>query len=99
VSVDFFQLVLIVAAGVGVVGALLAFAGSSRLYERIGRGYLDVPDGPPHPPASGFESWNGEAAQDTCQLLDARAALRRRHRKRVLESDVEIRAILRQLER
>ena len=98
-SVDFFQLVLIAAAGVGVVGALLAFAGSGRLYDRIGRGYLDVPDRPAHSPPAGFESWNGEAADETRQLLDARAALRRRHRKRVLDADAEIRAILRQLER
>jgi hypothetical protein len=95
VSVDLFQLILILAVAGGAVAALLSFAGSARLYDRIGRGYLHVPDDSPNP---SFESWNAEAALDTRQLLDARAALRRRHGKGELDDDTEIRSILRELD-
>jgi len=98
-SLDLFQLIFLVAVPVGVVGAVVAFAGSGRLYDSIGRGYLDVPDRTDVVVAGSSDSWNGEAALDTRQLLDARSALRRRHGKRTLDADAEIRAILRELER
>jgi hypothetical protein len=98
-TVEVFQLVLLAAAGIGVFGALLAFVFGGGLYDRIGRGYLDVPDRPEDPPPAGFDTWNGEAALETRQLIEARSALRRRHGKRVLDPDAELRALLRELER
>jgi hypothetical protein len=42
-----FGIVLIAASVVGVVGACLSWLGSGRIYERVGRGYLDVSDDDP----------------------------------------------------
>ena len=97
-SADLVQLVVLGGAVIGVLGALLAFAGG-HLYDSIGRGYLDVPDRADVPPGAGFDSWSGEAALETRQLIEARSALRRRHGKRSLDADAEVRAILRELER
>jgi hypothetical protein len=95
---ELLQVVVLVAAGLGVVAALLAFAFGGGLYDSIGRGYLDVPDRAENDPGTSFESWNGEAALETRQLIEARSALRRRHGKRALDPEAELRAILGELE-
>jgi hypothetical protein len=99
VSGELFQLVVIAAAGLGVVGALFAFAGSGGIYDGIGRGYLDVPDRPDGRAPPDFDSWNAEAALEIRQLLEAKAALRRRHGKRTLDATTEIHTLLRELEK
>lgn len=96
---ELFQLVILGAAALGVFGALLALVFSSGVYDGIGRGYLDVPDRPEGDAGTSFDSWHGEAALETRQLIEARSALRRRHGKRALDPEAELRTILTELER
>jgi hypothetical protein len=94
---ELLQTVLLGAAVLGAVGALLSFVGGN-LYDGIGRGYLDVSDSSDGP-SGASDAWNGDAALEIRQLIEARSALRRRHGKRPLDAEAELRAILSELER
>lgn len=89
-----FGTVVIILAVVAAVAAALAYIGSGRLYEGIGKGAfsLDESDRPKGPqPGSG--AYDAEAEAETRQLLEAKSALRVARGEAPLDVDAEYAAL------
>lgn len=90
-----FGLVLLVATGVGAVGAFWSAIGSGRDYERVGRGFLDVTDRDPVAQA-GDEPLE---LTEVREMLDATDALRQARGQRSRAGQKRIDELMRELER
>jgi hypothetical protein len=91
-----FGTVVIVIAVVAAVAAALAYIGSGRLYEGIGKGAfsLDEPDRPKGP-QPGTPAYDAEAEAETRQLLEAKSARRVARGETPLDIDAEYAALTR----
>jgi hypothetical protein len=90
-----FGIVLFAVVGVCAVVALIAFAGSGKVYDQIGKGLLSLRDGADRPerePSWAVASADREA--EIRQLLAARNARRERRGEPPLDIDAEMRALL-----
>jgi hypothetical protein len=90
-----FGVVLLAASGLGALAACLSALGVSRIYERFGRGYLDVADSDPvlQPAEEPLE------VTEVREMLEATDALRRARGKRFRAGQERINKLLRELER
>lgn len=89
-----FGTVIIVVSLVAALFAAIAYVGSGRLYDRIGKGAfsLDRPD-PGRGPAPGSAAYRAEAELETRQLLEAKSALRVARGQAPLDVEAEYRAL------
>jgi hypothetical protein len=89
-----FGTVLLAATGIGALCACLSALGASRIYQRVGRGYLDVADADP------VEQSGKEPLEltEVREMVEATAALRRARRERSRARQAQISDLLRQLE-
>jgi hypothetical protein len=91
-----FGLVIVVVVVLAAIVAVIAIAGSGRLYDQIGRGGLSLRDGSQRPardPAPAAAA--GERDEEIRQMLEARNARRVRQGKEPLDVDVELAALIR----
>ena len=91
-----FGTVLIVVVVIAGVAAAIAYIGSGRLYERIGKGdfALDEPDRPPGPPP-GSAADRAEAEAEIRQMVQAKSDLRTRRGEAPLDVEAEVAALTR----
>jgi hypothetical protein len=91
-----FGTVVIVIAVVAALAAALAYIGSGRLYEGIGKGAfsLDEPDRP-RGPQPGTAAYDAEAEAETRQMLEAKSARRVARGEAPLDIDAEYAALTR----
>jgi hypothetical protein len=91
-----FGTVVIVIAVVAALAAALAYIGSGRLYEGIGKGAfsLDEPDRPKGP-QPGTAAYDAEAEAETRQMLEAKSARRVARGEAPLDIDAEYAALTR----
>jgi hypothetical protein len=91
-----FGTVVIIVAVVAAVFAAIAYIGSGRLYEGIGKGAfsLDEPDRPKGP-QPGTAAYDAEAEAETRQLLEAKSAMRVARGESPLDIDAEYAALTR----
>jgi hypothetical protein len=96
VGVGTFGYVVIIVGCLGVIVAMLAAVGQSRLYDRIGKGAfsLDEPDRP-RGPAPGSAQAQAEAAEEIRQLVEAKSARREMRGEAPLDIEAEISALTR----
>jgi hypothetical protein len=94
-SPNVFEVVLLAATGLGVVGACWSALGVGRIYEGVGRGYLDVRDADPVV-QSAEEPLE---VTEVREMLDATDALRRARGERSRTGQQRIDKLLRELER
>jgi hypothetical protein len=89
-----FGTVVIVIAVLAAVAAAVAYVGSGRLYENIGKGAfsLDQPDRPKGP-QPGSAAYAAEAEAETRQMLEAKSALRVARGESPLDIDAEYTAL------
>jgi hypothetical protein len=90
-----FGLVVFIVVGVCAVVALIAFAGSGKVYEQIGKGLFSLRDGtdrPANEPTGAAASAEREA--EIRQLLAARNERRIRRGEPPLDIDAELRALM-----
>jgi hypothetical protein len=89
-----FGTVVIILAVVAAVVAAIAYVGSGRLYEGIGKGAfsLDQPDRPKGP-QPGTAAYDAEAEAETRQMLEAKSALRVARGEAPLDIDAEYAAL------
>jgi hypothetical protein len=80
------QILVLAAAGLGVIGALWSLAGMGAAYGQIGAGFLDVSDRAG--PGSGPAGTPAEQLLEVRQLTQARDALRRSRLERSATRDV-----------
>jgi hypothetical protein len=90
-----FGLVLLTATALGAVAAFLSALGASRIYERVGRGYLDVGDADPVV-QSGTEPLE---VTDVREMLEATDAMRQSRGERARAVQERIAELLEELER
>jgi hypothetical protein len=89
-----FGMVLIGAAGIGALAAFLSALGSGRIYERVGRGYLD---GATEPAAQAGEE--PLELTEVREMLDATDTLRVARGERSRTAQERIAELLEELER
>jgi hypothetical protein len=89
---DAFGIVLVVVVGLAAVVAIVAFVGSGRAYDEIGRGGLSLGDGADRPPGSAPSPAvaAGEREAEIRQMLEARNERRRRRGEEQLDVDAEV---------
>jgi hypothetical protein len=89
-----FGTVVIILAVVAAVFAAVAYIGSGRLYDGIGKGAfsLDQPDRPKGP-QPGSAAYDSEAEAETRQMLEAKSALRVARGESPLDIDAEYAAL------
>ena len=68
--------VVIVVSILGIVGALVAFVGSGRLYDEVGSGSFSLDGEPPGGSAPDSPAGRAEAAAEIRQLVEAKSARR-----------------------
>jgi hypothetical protein len=93
-----FPIVLIGAVAVaGLVALIIAVLGTSKLYDRIGKGglSLDAPDRPRTGPQPGSPAAQAEAAAEIRQMVEAKSARRVARGEAPLDVDAEIAALTR----
>ena len=96
-----FGMVMLAAAGVGAVAACLSALGATRMYERVGRGYLDVSATDPVVEDGGEPLELAEPLEltDVREMLDATDSLRRARGERTRVAQERIAQLLEELER
>ena len=90
-----FGIVLFAVVGICAVVALIAFAGSGKIYDQIGKGLLSLRDGSDRPagePTGAAASADREA--EIRQMLAARNARREKRGEPPLDIDAEMKALL-----
>ena len=92
-----FGTVVIIIGVVAAVFAAVAYIGSGRLYEGIGKGAfsLDEPDRPMRGPKPGTAAYDAEAEAETRQMLEAKSARRVARGETPLDIDAEYAALTR----
>ncbi|MGH2838630.1 MAG: hypothetical protein ACRDJY_09850 [Thermoleophilaceae bacterium] len=90
-----FGTVVIILAVVAGLAAAVAYVGSGRLYDRIGKGAfsLDQPDRPKGP-QPGTAAYDAEAEAETRQMLEAKSALREARGESPLDIEAEYAALM-----
>lgn len=90
-----FGTVVIVLAVLAAVVAAIAYVGSGKLYDGIGKGdfSLDQPDRPKGP-QPGSAAYNAEAEAETRQMLEAKSALGVARGEEPLDIDAEYAALM-----
>jgi hypothetical protein len=86
---DAFGVVLFAVIAVAIVVAVIAAAGSGKLYEQIGRGGLSLNEDEPRPPSSGALAV-AERDAEVRQMLTARNERRERQGKAPLDVEDEL---------
>ena len=91
-----FGTVVIILAVVAALFAAIAYVGSGKLYDGIGKGAfsLDEPD-KPRGPQPGSAAYAAEAEAETRQMLEAKSALRVARGETALDVDAEYAALTR----
>jgi hypothetical protein len=91
---DSFGTVVIVLALVAAVVAAVAYVGSGKLYDGIGKGAfsLDQPD-KPKGPQPGSAAYSAEAEEETRQMLEAKSDMRVARGEAPLDIDAEYAAL------
>jgi hypothetical protein len=88
---DAFGIVLVVVVVLAAIVAIVAFIGSGRTYEQIGRGGMSLGEGSDRP----APETPAVAAAEIRQMLEARNARRVRQGKEPLDIDAEMAALAR----
>jgi hypothetical protein len=87
--------VVIVVSILGIIGAVVAFVGSGKLYDQVGKGGLsldrDLGGGPP----AGSAVARAEAEAEIRQLVEAKSARREARGEPPLDVDAEVAALVR----
>jgi hypothetical protein len=93
-----FGTVVIILAVVAGLAAAIAYIGSGRLYEGIGKGAfsLDESDRPKGGPKPGTAAYDVEAEAETRQMLEAKSALRVARGEAPLDIEAEYAALTQQ---
>jgi hypothetical protein len=88
--------VVIVVSILGMIGAVVAFVGSGKLYDQVGKGdfALDREPGQSGPPA-GSAAARAEAEAEIRQLVEAKSARREARGEPPLDVDAEVAALTR----
>lgn len=86
--------VVIVVSILGIVGAVVAFAGSGRLYDEVGRGSFSLDRAPPEGPPPDSPAGRAEAAAEIRQLVEAKSARREKRGESPLDVDAEVAALI-----
>jgi hypothetical protein len=84
--------VVIVVSILGIVAAVVAFIGSGRLYEQVGKGAFSIDEGRTGP-APDTPAARAEAQEEIRQLVEARSALREARGEAPLDVDAEVAAL------
>ena len=87
--------VVIVVSVLGIVAAVVAYAGSGKLYEQVGKGAfsLDRDTEPGHGSPSDSPAARAEAQEEIRQLVEAKSALREARGEPPLDVDAEVAAL------
>jgi hypothetical protein len=85
--------VVIVVSILGIVGALVAFVGSGKLYEQVGKGGLSIERDPAAGPPPGSAAARAEAEAEIRQLVEAKSARREARGEPPLDVDAEVAAL------
>jgi hypothetical protein len=91
-----FGTVMIVVVVVAGLAAAIAYIGSGRLYDRIGKGdfALDAPDRPPRP-EPGSAADRAEAEAEIRQMVQAKSDRREQRGEAPLDVEAEVAALMR----
>jgi len=87
--------VVIVVSILGIVGALVAFVGSGKLYDQVGKGGLSIERDPAAGPPPGSAAARAEAEAEIRQLVEAKSARREARGEPPLDVDAEVAALTR----
>src|SRR3954447_1804171 len=82
--------VVIVVSILGIVGAVVAFVGSGKLYDQVGKGGLSIERDPVAGPPPGSAAAGAGAEAETRQLVEARWAGRGARGEPPLDVDAEV---------
>jgi hypothetical protein len=85
--------VVIVVSILGIVGAVVAFVGSGKLYDQVGKGGLSIERDPPAGPPPGSAAARAEAEAEIRQLVEAKSARREARGQPPLDVDAEVAAL------
>jgi hypothetical protein len=82
--------VVIVVSILGIVAAVVAFVGSGRLYEQVGKGAFSLDRDPGAGPAHDSPAARAEAVEEIRQLVEAKSARRVARGEPPLDVDAEV---------
>jgi hypothetical protein len=85
--------VVIVVSILGIVAALVAFVGSGRLYEEVGKGAFSLDREPAAGPAPDTPAARAEAEEEIRQLMEAKSARREARGEPPLDVEAEVKAL------
>jgi hypothetical protein len=85
--------VVIVVSILGIVGAVVAFVGSGKLYDQVGKGGLSIERDPAAGPPPGSVAARAEAEAEIRQLVEAKSARREARGQPPLDVDAEVAAL------
>ena len=85
--------VVIVVSILGIIGAVVAFVGSGKLYDQVGKGGLSIERDPAAGPPPGSAAARAEAEAEIRQLLEAKSARREARGEPPLDVDAEVAAL------
>jgi hypothetical protein len=85
--------VVIVVSILGIVGAVVAFVGSGKLYDQVGKGGLSIERDPAAGPPPGSAAARAEAEAEIRQLVEAKSARREARGEPPLDVDAEVAAL------
>ena len=77
----------------GIVGALVAFVASGRLYDEVGKGSFSLDGEPTEGPAPDSPLGRAEAEEEIRQLVEAKSARREARGEPPLDVDAEVAAL------
>jgi hypothetical protein len=86
--------VVIVVSILGIVAAVVAFMGSGRLYEQVGKGAFALDREPETGPPPDSAAWRAEAEEEIRQLVEARSARREARGEAPLDVEAEVAALM-----
>src|SRR5437763_13839699 len=87
--------VVIVVSILGIVGAVVAFVGSGKLYDQLGKGGLSIERDPTAGPPPGSAAARAAAEAAIRQLVEAKSARREARGQPPLDVDAEVAELLR----
>jgi hypothetical protein len=86
--------VVIVVSILGIIGAVVAFAGSGKLYDQVGKGAFSLDREASSGPAPDSPAGRAEAAEEIRQLVEAKSARREARGEPPLDVDAEVEALM-----
>jgi hypothetical protein len=90
------EVVVIVGSLLGIVAAVVAFVGSGKLYDQVGKGAFSLEGDASEPgPAPDSPAARAEAAEEIRQLVEAKSALREARGEPPLDVEAEVAALTR----